>query len=160
MTDIIDQPITNLIVVRLVWDAAMSSPPEFQHYNGVLVAVPPEAIPLPVRGFLFGLRGYSRQTANDPVPWEWVLQGDVDPADAFVDSLTGRGSWLVADARALVKLMIQRLFSAGIPRQTLVEQFPQLVQAIAAEVRAIDALPQSLLAHTDGEDQSSMGDER
>ncbi len=163
--NVVGQPITNLIVVRLVWDAAMGSPPEVQSYGGALVAIPPQALPLPVRGRLFGLLGYSRQVVSGgPIPWEWVLQGDVDPVDAFVDSLTGRtdpttgrGVWIDQAARAAVKLMVQRLYSAGIPRQTIVDQFPLLFGAVRSEVSAILALPAGALVAHAGDGSESMG---
>jgi hypothetical protein len=68
--------------------------------------------------------------------WEWVLTGDIDPVDQFVDSLTGRPGWLVPGSRAVLKTMVQRLFSAGIPRATIATQVPQMYQAVAAEVLA------------------------
>jgi hypothetical protein len=135
MTSPMDHTITELIPVRLIWDAGLGSPPELQGYGGILVSVPPEAIPLPSTGSLFGLRGYARQAVG-AVPWEWVLQGDVDPVDTFVDQLTGRPGWILADARAGLKTMLMQLFSAGIPRATLAARFPELFNAIKAEILA------------------------
>jgi hypothetical protein len=127
--------IDDLVPVFIIWDAALGSPADLQKYAGMVVSVPPDRIPLPQRGLLFGVRGYSRQGVGGR--WEWVLQGDVDPVDAWVDTLTGRpGGWVDQSARATVKLMAQRLYSAGLPRATIVSQFPQLVSAIATEVRA------------------------
>jgi hypothetical protein len=149
-----DTPITELIPVRLVWDAALGSPPEVQSYGGAIVAVPPEAIPLPQRGRLFGLRGYSRQVQPaTPIPWEWVLQGDVDPVDQFVNGLTGRpDGWVDQAAREFVKTVLYQLASAGIPRQTLAERFPLLFNAIKAEAIAELSVPPPLMA-LGGEDQ-------
>lgn len=130
--------IVDLVTVTLVWDAALGSPAELQTYGGRIVAVPPSYLPLPPRGTLFGLKGFSRQTSG---AWEWVLQGDVDPVDAFVDGLTGHGGWTNPTSRATVKLMITRLFSAGIPRATIASQIPQFYNAIAAEVVAEQGAP-------------------
>ncbi len=148
-----DTPITELIPVRLVWDPALGSPPEMEGYGGAIVAVPPEAIPLVQRGFLFGLRGYSRQVQPAvPIPWEWVLQGDVDPVDQFVDSLTGRpDGWVNQQAREFVKTVLYQLASAGIPRATLAERFPLLYTAIKTEVLAEVANPIPALAVDDDE---------
>lgn len=153
MTNVTDQPITNLIPVRLVWDAALGSPPEVQGYGGAIVAVPPEATPLPIRGSLFGLRGYSRQVQPSvPIPWEWVLQGDVDPVDQFVDGLTGRpDGWVNQTAREFVKTTLYQLASAGIPRATLAERFPLLFSSIRTEVIEEQASPPPVMAA--GEDQ-------
>lgn len=146
--------IADLVEVTFVYDPALGSPIETQPLGGKQYGLPKAAYPLPKRGVLLGQPGFGRQqTVPDPssttvppatmVRWEWVLQGSVDPVDAFVDSLTGRGMWVVAASRTVVKTMIQRLFSAGIPRSTIQNQMPQLYQAIAAEVRAEDALPPS-----------------
>jgi hypothetical protein len=123
--------VADLVQVTVVWDASLGSPTELEGYNGAVVAVPPAYFPLPDRGTLFGVKGYSRKVGDGT--WQWILQGDVDPVDAFVDSLTGRPGWVSAPSRAVVKTMIQRLFSAGIPRETIVTQIPQFVQAIVAE---------------------------
>lgn len=139
MADRTDQlDVNQLVTVTFVYDAALGSPADTQVLGGRVVAVPPAYIPLPVRGRFLGQPGYSRQAGG---AWEWVLQGDVDPVDAFVDSLTGRGSWLVPQSRAVIKLLIQRLFSAGIPRSTIATQVPQMYAAVAAEIRAEDAAP-------------------
>jgi len=129
MTDISDyQPVT------MIWDATLGSPPEVQSYGGEVVLVPPEVLPLPARGQLLGLGGYSRTDGSGG--WQWVLQGDIDPVDAFVDSLTGKGGWSNQTSRTAVKTMVARLFSAGIPRATIATQIPQFYQAVAAEVTA------------------------
>jgi hypothetical protein len=120
--------------VTMVWDSTLGSPTELQSYGGQVVLVPPEVLPLPARGSLLGLGGYSRTDGSGN--WQWVLQGDVDPVDAFVDSLTGKGGWTNPTARATVKTMISRLFSAGIPRTTINAQIPQFYNAVAAEVAA------------------------
>lgn len=139
MTDVtqpnLDQfDVGDLVQVTMVWDAALGSPPELQAFGGKVVAVPPNFFPLPARGTLFGVRGYSRH--NGDGTWDWILQGDIDPVDSFVDSLTGLGGWSNQTSRATVKLMLQRLFSAGIPRNTIATQIPQFVQAVKAEVLA------------------------
>jgi hypothetical protein len=132
MTDIGD-----LVKVTFVWDATLGSPAELQSYGGMIVGVPPELTPLPDRGQLFGIGGYSR--ADGSGGWNWIIQGDVDPVDAFVDSLTGLGHWVNQGARTTVKTMVGRLFSAGIPRQTIATQVPQLFAAIAAEINSEQA---------------------
>lgn len=137
----------DLVDVTFVYDPGLGSPPETQPLGGKVIAVPPTVLPLPQRGTLLGQAGFGRQQAvADPlnpgstvVRWEWVLQGATDPVDPFVDALTGRPGWLVPASRATVKLLIQRLYSAGIPRATIQSQVPQLYQAIAAEIRAEDA---------------------
>ncbi len=138
--------VEDLVMVTVVWDAALGSPPELQPYGGAIVGVPPFSIPLPVRGKLFGVRGYSRQVPHESgTRWEWVLQGDTDPVDQFVDSLVsslpGGIPWRVATAREAVKLMIQRMFSAGLPRATIASQVPAFFQAVAAEVAARNPAP-------------------
>ena len=125
--------LSELIPVLLVYDAALGSPPETQSWGGRIIMVPPEMIPLPQRGEIWGQRGFSRQGAQ---MWEWVMVGDTDPVDQFVDSLTGRPGWVVPASRAVMKTMVQRLFSAGIPRNTIATQVPQMYQAVAAEVLA------------------------
>jgi hypothetical protein len=122
-----------LIPVLLVYDVALGSPIETQPWGGRIIMVPPEMIPLPQRGEIWGQRGFSRQGAT---MWEWVMVGDTDPVDQFVDSLTGRPGWLVPGARLVMKTLVQRLFSAGIPRATIAAQVPQMYQAVAAEVVA------------------------
>jgi hypothetical protein len=141
--------LATLTDVTLIYDAALGSPPETQPLGGKVVAVPRAAIPLPKRGQLYGQQGFGRQqVVSDPlnpggtmVRWEWVMTGGTDQIDAFVDSLTGRGSWVNAGSRATVKLMVQRLFSAGISRNTIVTQIPQFYGAVAAEVVAEQASP-------------------
>jgi hypothetical protein len=129
VTDISDyQP------VLMVWDATLGSPTELQSYGGQTVLVPPDVLPLPARGNLLGLGGYSRTDGSGG--WQWVLQGDVDPVDAFVDSLPAQGHWTNPTSRATVKTMVARLFSAGIPRTTIATQIPLFYNAVAAEVAA------------------------
>lgn len=136
--------LADLVSVTLIYDASLGSPPETQPFGGKAVAVPPSAIPLPQRGVLLGQPGFSRQqVVPDPanpdatiVRWEWVMQGATDPVDTFVDSLTGRPGWVVPASRAVMKTLVQRLFSAGIPRATIAQQVPLMFDAIAAEVRA------------------------
>jgi hypothetical protein len=129
--------IDELTPVLLVWDSTLGSPPELQSRGGLVVAVPPEFMPLPDRGVLVGLGGYARRDGTGG--WQWVLQGEVDPLDQFVDSLTGLGLWKNQNARTAVKTLISRLFSAGIPRQTIATQFPQVYAAIAAEIASEQA---------------------
>lgn len=131
--------VDDLVEVTFIHDPALGSPPELASLGGKVFGVPPERIPLPARGKLLGQRGYSRQTPGGA--WEWVLQGDTDPVDQFVDALTGRPGWLVPDSRTVVVTMIKRMFSAGIPRATIQNQVPQFYAAIAAEIRAEDAPP-------------------
>jgi hypothetical protein len=143
--------VADMQTVTFIYDTALGSPIETQALGGKEYGLPPSAFPLPRRGTLLGQAGFGRQaTVADPVNpgstmvrWEWVLQGGTDPVDTFVDNLTGKGGWTVPGSRATVKLMIQRLFSAGIPRSTIASQIPQFYNAVAAEVRAEDALPPS-----------------
>jgi hypothetical protein len=134
--------VADYVPVTFIWDTTLGSPndPTLQALGGKQFLVPPDQIPLPTRGRLVGVGGYSRQTAG---AWEWVIQGDVDQVDVFVDSLTGRGGWLVPASRQAVKLMIQRMFSAGIPRNTIATQVPQFYQAVVAEIQAELASPPS-----------------
>ncbi len=125
--------LSELVPVLLVYDPALGSPPETQSWGGRIIMVPPEMIPLPQRGEIWGQRGFSRQGST---MWEWVMVGDTDPVDQFVDSLTGRPGWPVPASRAVLKLLVQRLYSAGIPRNTIATQVPQMYQAVAAEVIA------------------------
>jgi hypothetical protein len=129
--------ISELVRVTFVWDATLGSPAELQSYGGLVVAMPPAMIPLPDRGELFGVGGYSRTDGTGG--WQWVIQGETDPVDAFVDSLTGRGGWANQSSRTLVKTLVARLFSAGIPRQTIATQIPQFYSAIAAEIASEQA---------------------
>ncbi len=150
MATVTETPYSDLVPVRLVYDPALGSPVEMQPYGGILVSVPPSALPLPQTGRLFTLRGYSRQIQGI-VPWEWVLQGDVDPVDQFVDSLTGRpDGWVSQADRSFVKLTLQQLFSAGIPRATLADRFPQLYNAIRNEVIAEQGTPSPVAVKDDG----------
>ena len=132
--------LADLTEVTFIWDAALGSPPELQQYANRVVAVPPTMLPLPPRGRFLGIGGYSRQapTPGGPV-WQWVMQGSTDPIDQFVDSLPAPSPWLVPASREAVKLMIARLFSAGIPRNTIATQIPQFYNAIANQVRAEEA---------------------
>jgi hypothetical protein len=125
--------LSELVQVTLIYDPTLGSTPDLAPLSGKVIAVNPDMIPLPLRGTFLGQPGYSRQGASG---WEWVLQGATDPVDAFVDSLTGKGGWTNSASRATVKLMIQRLFSAGISRTTIATQIPPFYQAIAAEVVA------------------------
>lgn len=143
MTQPVQPDASQLVRVNVVWDATLGSPPELQAYGGQIVAVPPDYFPLPDRGTLFGVRGYSRH--NGDGSYDWILQGDVDPVDSFIDSLTGKGGWTNQASRASVKSMVQRLFSAGIPRDTIATAIPQFVQAVANEVFAEQAA--GLLSH-------------
>lgn len=129
--------VSQLVRVNVVWDASLGSPAELQGYGGAVVAVPPDYFPLPARGTIFGVKGYSRH--NGDGTWDWILQGDVDPVDQFVDGLTAIGRWENAASRAGVKDMVQRLFSAGIPRETIATAIPQFVQAVYQEVIAEQA---------------------
>jgi acylphosphatase len=137
VTDPNQYSVADLIQVDIVWDASLGSPPELQGYSGAIVAIPPNYFPLPARGTLFGVRGYSRN--NGDGSWSWILQGDVDPVDQFVDSLTGKGRWVNAASRVAVKQMVQQLFSAGISRDTIAASIPAFVQAVASEVFAEQA---------------------
>jgi hypothetical protein len=128
--------IEDLVMVTFIYDTALGSPTEYASYANINVAVPKEVIPLPARGKLFGLGGYSRQVGG---AWQWVLQGDTDPVNQFVDSLTGKGGWTNQQARTVIVTLVQRLFSAGIPRSTISTQVPQMYQAVAAEVLAEQA---------------------
>lgn len=132
-----------LVEVTLIHDASLGSAPETASLNGKVIAVPKEVIPLPRKGSLVGLPGFGRQTviAGGALRWEWVLQGGTDPLDAFVDSLTGRGGWLLPASRTTVKDMCQALFNKGFTRTQIQNQMPQVYSAIAAEVTAEAATP-------------------
>jgi hypothetical protein len=142
------EELSDLVEVTFIYDPALGSPTSTQALGGKVIGVPSTSIPLPLRGKLLGQPGFGRQMVvpdpQDPAStihrWEWVLQGGTDPVDTFIDSLTGRGGWVNVQARTVVKTLVQRLFSAGISRTTIQTQVPQLYQAIAAEVRAQDAL--------------------
>lgn len=125
--------LADLIQVTFIYDASLGSPIESQPDGGKVVAVSKDQIPLPQRGEFLGRAGFSRQPAG---AWEWVMQGDTDPLDAFVDSLTGRGAWTLAASRTTVKSMCQALYRNGFTRTQIQNQMPQLYQAIAAEVKA------------------------
>lgn len=124
--------IDELVAVTLVWDATLGSPAELQPQGGKVVLLPPEMFPLAPRGTLLGMGGFSRQDGAGG--WQWVLQGEVDPVSAFVDTLTGLGKWVNPTAKQAVVTMIGQLWSAGIPRATIAVRFPQLYAAIAAEL--------------------------
>jgi hypothetical protein len=129
--------VSALIQVTVIYEPASGSPVELAGYGGKIVAVPPTYIPLPPRGKLFGVNGYSR--VNGSGGWEWVLQGEVNPIDSFVDSLTGQGHWDLPASRADIKLLCQQLLNLGIPGTTITGRIPQIYASIAAEVRAEDA---------------------
>jgi hypothetical protein len=128
--------INDLVMVTFIYDPALGSPAEYAQYANINVAVPKDVIPLPARGKLLGLGGYSRQAGG---AWQWVLQGDTDPVDQFVNNLTGKGGWTNPTSKAAIVLLVQRLFSAGIPRSTIAAQVPQMYNAVAAEVLAEQA---------------------
>lgn len=129
--------IDDLVMVTFIYDPALGSPTEYAQYANVNVAVPKEVIPLPARGKLLGLGGYSRQVGGGA--WQWVLQGETDPVDQFVNGLTGKGGWTNPASKQVIVLLVQRLFSAGIPRNTIAAQVPQMYNAVAAEVIAEQA---------------------
>jgi hypothetical protein len=85
---------------------------------------------------VLGQPGFSRQNGQ---AWEWVMGGTTDPVAQFVDSLTGKGGWLNQTSRTVLMTLVQRLYSAGIPRNTIATQVPQMYQAVAAEVLAEQA---------------------
>jgi hypothetical protein len=124
---------SELIMVKVIYSPADGSPPELAAYANIIVGVPPSYIPLPARGKLFGVNGFSRQVDG---AWQWVLQGAINPVESFVDSLTGRGGWLVPAARADIILLCQQLLSQGIPSGTIVTRIPVVYSSIAAEVLA------------------------
>lgn len=135
--------VANMIEVVMIHDPALGSPPEALPLANKNVCVSQSLIPLPQRGVFLGQPGFSRQTPfGDPsvMRWEWVLQGDVNILDTFVDSLTGRGSWVVPTSRTTVKTIVQALLNKGFSRTQVNNQFPALYQAVAAEIRAEDAL--------------------
>lgn len=125
--------IADLVKVTAVYSPSDGSPPETQQYGGVIVAVPPNYLPLPARGKLFGINGYSRQVEG---AWQWVLQGDTNQVDSFVDSLAGGGHWKVPAARADMVVFCQQLLGLGIPSATIAARLPQIVGSIVAEVQA------------------------
>jgi hypothetical protein len=143
-----DDTLDTFVDVTLIHDPALGSPPDTASKGGRTVAVPPRMIPLPRRGKLFGMPGFGRQSIvpvdpGDPAKgtvqrWEWVMLGEVDPIDEFVDSLAP-GGWKDPAARTTVRTMIARLYSAGIPRTTIVGQIPSFVNAIRNEVAAEQA---------------------
>lgn len=130
--------ISELIPVTLIYDPNLGAPIETQPLGGKVLLVPPTLIPPPQRGVLYGQRGYSRQVGG---AWEWVMIGDTDPVEAFVDTLAGGGHWRVAAARADMVLFCQQLLRLGIPSGTIAARIPQIVSSIAAEVQAETATP-------------------
>lgn len=128
-----DNNLNNLVQVTFIYDTTLGSPIESQPFGGKVVAVSKDQIPLPKRGTFLGQPGFSRQPSG---AWEWVMQGDSDPMDAFIDSLTGRGAWTVPASRATVKQMVQALLNRGFTRTQLQNQVPSLYSAISAEVLA------------------------
>jgi hypothetical protein len=135
--------LSDLVEVTLIYDAALGSPADTQQHNGKVVAVDREQIPLPREGTFLGLPGLGRQaTVNSVVRWEWVMlsatPGDV--LDQFLDGLTGRADWTVPASRATVRTVVLALLSRGFTRSQININMPQLYAAIAAEVRAEDAL--------------------
>ncbi len=139
----------DLVEVTFVYDPELGSPKGAEKHGGKKFGVPKSRIPLPQRGVLFGQPGYSRQQiVPDPTPdvpdntamrWEWVLQGDTDPVDEFVDGLTGRPGWVVPQSRQVIVGLVRQLFSAGIPRRTIARDVPRMFAAVANEIRAEDA---------------------
>jgi hypothetical protein len=127
------ETLADLIPVTFIYDVTLGSPIESQPYGGKVAAVSRSQIPLPQRGIFLGQPGFSRQNAG---AWEWVMQGDTDPLDAFVDSLTGRGSWTLPASRTTVKSMCQALYRQGFTRTQIQTQMPAVYSAISAEVRA------------------------
>lgn len=130
------ETIADLVPVVMIYDVSLGSPPESQPYANQVLLLPPEFFPLPDRGVVLGQPGFSRQASAQ---WQWVMTGITDPVDQFVDSLTGRGAWTNQSARTVVKTMVQRLFTAGIPRSTISSQLPAFYQAVATEVLAEQA---------------------
>lgn len=127
---------SDLIMVHVIYSPADGSPPETAQYADAIVGVPPNYIPLPARGQLFGVNGYSRQVNGQ---WQWVLQGTPNPVNSFVDSLTGLGLWKVTASRDDIRLLCQQLLGLGIPSGTIAARIPQIYASIAAEIRAEDA---------------------
>lgn len=125
--------VSELVRVDVVYSPADGSPPELAQYGGAIVSVPPSYIPLTPRGTLFGIHGFSRQVNGQ---WQWVLQGDANPVEAFVDTLTGLGHWVVPASRADIILLCQQLLGLGIPSSTISARIPTVYNSIASEVRA------------------------
>lgn len=128
---------SDLVMIHVIYSPADGSPPDTAQYGGAVVGVPPNYIPLPARGQLFGVNGFSRMVDGQ---WQWVLQGAINPVDAFVDSLTGQGGWVVTASRDDIRLLCQQLLGLGIPSGTIAARIPQVYASIAAEIRAEDAL--------------------
>lgn len=126
---------SDLIMVHVTYSAADGSPAEMQAMATAVpvVGIPPNYLPLPARGKLFGVNGFSRQVNGE---WQWVLQGEINPVESFVDSLAGGGHWEVTTARADMILFCQQLLGLGIPSGTIAGRLPQIVASIAAEVQA------------------------
>lgn len=159
--------IADMVDVTFIYDPALGSPKDTEKWGGRVIGLPRTSFPLPIRGILLGQPGFGRQqTVAAPTPeasdattvrWEWVMQGATDPVDAFVDSLTGKGMWTLTASRTVVMTLVQRLFSAGIPRTTIQNQVPQLYRAIAAEIRAEDAVTRTM--GIEAEDRPPSGSE-
>jgi hypothetical protein len=125
--------ISDLVPVTLIYDTTLGSPPESAPLANQIILVPPEMFPLPTRGTVYGQPGFSRQIGD---AWQWVMGGTTDPVSQFVDTLTAKGVWVNQTAKSTVMTLVQRLFSAGIPRSTISSQLPAFYQAVAAEVLA------------------------
>ncbi len=139
----------DLVEVTFIYDPDLGSPKSAEKHGGKRFGLPKSRIPPPRRGVLFGQPGYSRQrVVPDPTPdlpdnttvrWEWVLQGEVDPVDEFVDGLTGRPGWVLPQSRQVIVGWVRRLFEEGIPRRTIEREVPRMFAAVANEIRAEDA---------------------
>lgn len=125
--------IADLVQVTFIYDATLGSAIEQQPLGGTKYGLPKSVIPLPQQGVLFGQSGFSRQLAG---AWEWVLQGQPDVLDTFVDGLTGRGGWTVPASRVTMKSLCQALQRQGFTRTQIQNQVPQLYAAIKTEVLA------------------------
>jgi hypothetical protein len=133
---------TELVLVTLIYDTTLGSPIEYVNDGGKQIAVPASQIPLPQRGVFVTWPGFSRQSiVGGVLRWEWVMQGAIDQLDAFVDSITGKGGWLVTASRNTMKTLCQALLRQGFTRAQIQAQVPQLYQAIAAELTAEAASP-------------------
>lgn len=124
---------SDLIMVKVIYSPPDGSPPESAQYANAIVGIPPNYLPLPARGKLFGVNGFSRQVEGQ---WQWVLQGAINPVESFVDGLTGLGHWLVPASRADIILLCQQLLGLGIPSGTIAARIPVIYSSIAAEVLA------------------------
>ena len=128
---------TELVAVTLIYDVSLGSPIEYVNDGNKQIGIPKDQIPLPNRGVFITWPGFSRQTVvGGLLRWEWVMQGETDPLDSFVDSLTGRGGWTVAASRTTIKNLCQTLFKQGFTRTQIQNQMPNVYGAIAAEENA------------------------